>query len=235
MTELFAQVNKLDANKGLVTLRMDVDDIHKLQKFHVNGANQVVGLNASDGNGVTPKQRRFAFALLNDIWVSQVGGEWLETPETTRRHFNALYEYYNGLEFGDFSLGMAKGNKTDVNQYINMLLDYASKHDISLSVKPLNELEPQEIANWEYRCLMDKRCVICGKQPSDLHHLDGSRVGIGSDRKNVNHLGRKAVQLCREHHQMFHSDENKFMRQFHLNGIRIDSDIASAHRLNTGE
>lgn len=232
MTELFAQVNKLDANKGLVTLRMDVNDIYKLQKFHVNGANQVVGLNASDGNGVTPKQRRFAFALLNDIWVSQVGGEWLETRETMRRHFNALYEYYNGLEFGDFSLSMAKGNKTDVNQYINMLLDYASRHDIALSVKPLNELEPQEIANWEYRCLMDKRCVICGNQPSDLHHLD--TIGQGMNRQHVNHLGHRAVQLCREHHNLAHSlGIETFLKQFHLNGIRIDSDIAVAHRLNT--
>ena len=233
MTELFAQVNKLDANKGLVTLRMDVNDIHKLQKFRVNGANQVVGLNASDGNSVTPKQRRFAFALLNDIWVSQVGGEWLETPETTRRHFNALYEYYNGLEFGDFSLSMAKGNKTDVNQYINMLLDYASRHDIALSVKPLNELEPQEIANWEYRCLMDKRCVICGSNHADLAHVDsvGAHGGI---RERINHLGLKAMSLCRLHHTEQHKiGIQSFMSKYHLNGIRIDSDIAAAHRLNT--
>lgn len=233
MTELFAQVNKLDANKGLVTLRMDVNDIHKLHKFHVNGANQVVGLNASDGNGVTPKQRRFAFALLNDIWVSQVGGEWLETPETTRRHFNALYEYYNGLEFGDFSLSMAKGNKTDVNQYINMLLDYSSKHDITLSVKPLNELEPQEIANWEYRCLMDKRCVICGKRPSEFHHIE--TVGAhGGNRKNMNHLGLRAAQLCTEHHrEAGNIPPEEFLAKYHIRGITIDEKIAAEHRLNT--
>ncbi|TDV88486.1 putative HNHc nuclease [Leuconostoc mesenteroides] len=233
MTELFGQVNKLDPNKGLVTLRMSDDDLRTLQKYHATNQQQVLSVIASDDNEPTPKQRRFAFALLNDVWLSQVGGAWLETVESTRRHFYGMYEYYHGLDFGEFSLSAVKGNKSDTNEFINMLLDYAALHDIALSVKPLNELEPQEIAHWEYQCLMNKCCVICGKRPSDLHHLDGSRVGIGSDRKNVNHLGRKAVQLCREHHQMFHSDENKFMKKFHINGIAINDEIARVHRLNT--
>ncbi|KMY82008.1 hypothetical protein WZ78_02955 [Leuconostoc mesenteroides subsp. dextranicum] len=233
MTELFGQVNKLDPNKGLVTLRMSDDDLRTLQKYHTTNQQQVLSVIASDDNEPTPKQRRFAFALLNDIWLSQVGGAWLETVESTRRHFYGMYEYYHGLDFGEFSLSAVKGNNSDTNEFINMLLDYAALHDIALSVKPLNELEPQEIAHWEYQCLMNKCCVICGKRPSDLHHLDGSRVGMGSDRRVVNHLGRKAVQLCREHHQMFHTDESKFMKQFHINGIVINDEIAEVHRLNT--
>lgn len=231
MTELFGQVNKLDPNKGLVTLQMSDDDLRTLQKYHATNQKQVLSVVASDDNEPTPKQRRFAFALLNDIWLSQVGGAWLETVESTRRHFYGTYEYYHGLDFGEFSLSAVKGNKSDTNEFINMLLDYAALHDIALSVKPLNELEPQEIVHWEYQCLMNKCCVICGKRPSDLHHLDGSRVGMGSDRRDVNHLGRKAVQLCREHHQMFHTDENKFMSKFHLNGIQINEEIAKKHNL----
>ncbi|WP_273950107.1 putative HNHc nuclease [Leuconostoc mesenteroides] len=233
MTELFGQVNKLDPNKGSVTLQMSDDDLRTLQKYHATNQQQVLSVIASDDNEPTPKQRRFAFALLNDIWLSQVGGAWLETVESTRRHFYGTYEYCHGLDFGEFSLSAVKGNKSDTNEFINMLLDYAALHDIGLSVKPLNELEPQEIAHWEYQCLINKCCVICGKRPSDLHHLDGSRVGMGSDRRDVNHLGRKAVQLCREHHQMFHTDESKFMKQFHINGIVINDEIAEVHRLNT--
>ncbi|WP_406244617.1 putative HNHc nuclease [Leuconostoc mesenteroides] len=235
MTELFGQVNKLDPNKGLVTLQMSDEDLRTLQKYHATNQQQVLSVVASDDNEPTPKQRRFAFALLNDIWLSQVGGAWLETVESTRRHFYGAYEYYHGLDSGEFSLSAVKGNKSDTNEFINMLLDYAVLHNISLSVKPLNELEPQEIAHWEYQCLMNKCCVICGKRPSDLHHLDGSRVGMGGDRRDVNHLGRRAVQLCRTHHQMFHTDENKFMSKFHLNGIVINDEIAQTHRLKTGD
>ncbi|MBZ1527008.1 hypothetical protein J3325_04305 [Leuconostoc mesenteroides] len=232
MTELFGQVNKLDPNKGLVTLQMSDDDIHTLEKYHANGQPQVVSLIATDENGVSAQQRKFAFALLHDIWWSQVGGYWIETPETVKQHFYAMYEYYNSLDFGEFSLSAAKGTKTDTNQFINMLLDYAAIHDISLSVKPLNELEPQEIARWEYRCLMEKMCVVCGKKPSDLHHLD--TVGSGRNRQHTNHLKHRAVQLCRIHHQDAHSlGIETFLQKHHLTGIKIDERIAEVHRLNT--
>ncbi|WP_273708164.1 putative HNHc nuclease [Leuconostoc mesenteroides] len=231
MTELFGQVNKLDPNKGLVTLQMGADDIHTLEKYQANGQPQVVSLIASDENGVSAQQRKFAFALLHDIWWSQVGGCWIETPETVKQHFYAMYEYYNSLDFGEFSLSAGKGTKTDTNQFINMLLDYAALHDIALSVKPLNELEPQEIARWEYRCLMEKMCVVCGKKPSDLHHLD--TIGSGRNRQHTNHLGHRAVQLCREHHNLAHSlGIETFMQRFKINGIKIDEKIALAHGLN---
>lgn len=114
---------------------------------------------------------------------------------------------------------------------ITFMLDFVAEHNVPLSFKPLDALGPEDVAHFEYACLMNKCCVICGKKPSDLHHLDGSRVGMGSDRRDVNHLGRKAVQLCREHHQMFHTDENKFMSKFHLNGIQINEEIAKKHNL----
>ena len=231
MTELFAKLNKVDPNKGLITLQLSTDDIHTLEKYHASGQQQVVSLIASDENGVSAQQRKFAFALLHDIWWSQVGGLWIETPETVKQHFYAMYEYYNSLDFGEFSLSAAKGTETDTNQFINMLLDYAAIHDISLSVKPLNELEPQEIARWEYRCLMEKMCVVCGKKPSDLHHLD--TVGSGVNRQHTNHLGHRAVQLCREHHNLAHSlGIETFMQRFKINGIKIDEKIALAHGLN---
>ncbi|MFT8543672.1 MAG: putative HNHc nuclease [Leuconostoc falkenbergense] len=231
MTELFAKLNKVEPNKGLITLQLSTDDIHTLEKYHANGQPQVVSLIASDENGVSAQQRKFAFALLHDIWWSQVGGYWIETPETVKQHFYAMYEYYNSLDFGEFSLSAAKGTKTDTNQFINMLLDYAAIHDISLSVKPLNELEPQEISKWEYRCLMEKMCVVCGKKPSDLHHLD--TVGSGMNRQHTNHLGHRAVQLCREHHNLAHSlGIETFMQRFKINGIKIDEKIAVAHGLN---
>ncbi|MCT4377658.1 hypothetical protein EFM21_00495 [Leuconostoc falkenbergense] len=231
MTELFAKLNKVDPNKGLITLQLSTDDIYTLEKYHASGQQQVVSLIASDENGVSAQQRKFAFALLHDIWWSQVGGYWIETPETVKQHFYAMYEYYNSLDFGEFSLSAAKGTKTDTNQFINMLLDYAAIHDISLSVKPLNELEPQEIARWEYRCLMEKMCVVCGKKPSELHHLD--TVGSGMNRQHTNHLGHRAVQLCREHHNLAHSlGIETFMQRFKINGIKIDEKIAFAHGLN---
>ncbi|MFT9313380.1 hypothetical protein [Leuconostoc pseudomesenteroides] len=81
MTELFAKLNKVDPNKGLITLQLSTDDINTLEKYHASGQQQVVSLIASDENGVSAQQPKFAFALLHDIWWSQVGGYWIETPK----------------------------------------------------------------------------------------------------------------------------------------------------------
>ncbi|ADG41457.1 hypothetical protein LKI_09590 [Leuconostoc kimchii IMSNU 11154] len=232
MTELFGQVRKLDVNSGLITLSVDDESIHTLQRYHNNDKQQTISIVVNDDNEPSPQQRKFAFALLNDIWSAQVGGEWLETVESTRRHFYNVYEYYYGLDFGEFSLSAVKGSKTATNQFINFLLDFAASHNIGLSVVPLNELETQEIKKWEYMCLMNKQCVICGKKPSDLHHLD--TVGSGMDRKTINHLKHKAIQLCHEHHNAAHNmGAISFLKMHHLVGIEIDEKIANAHGLNT--
>lgn len=42
MTELFAKLNKVDPNKGLITLQLNTDDIHTLEKYHASGQQQVV-------------------------------------------------------------------------------------------------------------------------------------------------------------------------------------------------
>lgn len=232
MTELFGQVRKLDVHDNLVTLAVDESAIYTLQKYHADGKPQVLSIIANDDNEPSPKQRRFAFALINDIWQAQVGGDWLETEESTRHHFYRMYEYYYGLDFGEFSLSAVKGSKTATNQFINMLLDFAASHNIGLSVMPLNELETQEIKNWEYMCLMNKQCVICGNKPSDLHHLD--TIGIGMDRTTINHLKHRTIQLCREHHNMAHNmGAVSFLQKYHLVGIEVDDKIAKIHGLNT--
>lgn len=233
MTELFGQVRKLDVNGGLVTLSVDEASIHTLQKYHANDKQQILSIIATDDNEPSPKQRKFAFALLNDIWEAQTGGEWLETRDSTKRHFYATYEYYYGLDFGEFSLSAVKGGKTATNEFINMLLDFAASHNIGLSVVPLNELETQEIKKWEYMCLMNKCCVICGKKPSELHHID--TVGAnGGYRSKINHLGLRAVQLCTIHHEEAGKlPPNDFLSKYHINGIKIDERIAKVHRLNT--
>jgi len=97
--------------------------------------------------------------------------------------------------------------------------------------QPLDMLSPGDIEAFEYQCLIHKRCVICGKNPSDLHHLD--TVGSGMNRKTINHLKHRAVQLCREHHQMAGKmGVDTFLERYHLTGTKIDERIAKGHKLN---
>ena len=182
----------------------------------------LVEIQVRDDREISAKQRRFIYAMFNDI------AKWSgDAPEYIKQWFKLAYEYWQELD----TISLRDVEKSVAAGLITFILDFVADHNVPLSFKPLDALEPEDIAHFEYACLMNKCCVICGKKPSDLHHLDGSRVGMGSDRRDVNHLGRKAVQLCREHHQMFHTDENKFMSKFHLNGIQINEEIAKKHNL----
>lgn len=186
----------------------------------------LVEIQVRDDREISAQQRKFIYALFRDI--SKWNGD---DPEDIKKWFKFSYEYKKDLD--EFSLRDVE--KSVAAGLITFMLDFVAEHNVPLSFKPLDALEPEDVAHFEYACLMNKCCVICGKKPSDLHHLEGSRVGIGNNRDKINHIGRKAVQLCREHHQMFHTDESKFMSKYHINGIKIDERIAKVHRLNIKE
>ena len=80
-----------------------------------------------------------------------------------------------------------------------------------------------------YSAMMHKRCIVCGKK-ADLHHVD--RVGMGADRREICHIGMRALPLCREHHQEAHQHgDAALMDKYHLEPIIIDEKIVKRYRL----
>ena len=77
--------------------------------------------------------------------------------------------------------------------------------------------------------LLNKKCAVCGKH-ADLHHVDA--VGMGNDRNEIHHLGRRVLPLCREHHIECHSIGSKFlMEKYHLEPVNADEKICKKYRL----
>jgi hypothetical protein len=120
---------------------------------------------------------------------------------------------------------------TVAREFITFLIDFIIRHDIPTKVSLLEHCE--DVGRYVYSCLVNKKCCICGK-PADLHHVDA--IGMGNDRDDVIHIGREALPLCREHHISLHSMGNKeFMKQYHLEPIKIDAKIARCYGLNIKE
>ena len=185
----------------------------------------LVEIQVRDDREISAQQRKFIYALFRDI--SKWNGD---DPEYIKKWFKFSYEYWKDLD--EFSLRDVE--KSVAAGLITFMLDFVAEHNVPLSFKPLDALEPEDVAHFEYACLMNKCCVICGKKPSDLHHLD--TIGQGVDRRKTNHLKHRAVQLCRIHHNEAHSlGIETFLSKYHINGIKIDERIAKVHRLNIGE
>ncbi|GDZ83147.1 hypothetical protein LCIT_03890 [Leuconostoc citreum] len=182
----------------------------------------LVEIQVRDDREISAQQRKFIYALFRDI--SNWSGD---LPEYVKQLFKMWFEQWKDLD--EFSLRDVE--KSVAAGLITFMLDFVAEHNVPLSFKPLDALEPEDVAHFEYACLMNKCCVICGKKPSDLHHLD--TIGQGVDRRKTNHLKHRAVQLCRIHHNEAHSlGIETFLSKYHVNGIKIDERIAKVHRLN---
>ena len=175
-----------------------------------------------DSRSITNEQRRKAWALMTEIAAYQ--GESKE--EVYREQQTAFtLKHLELLQDGLFHLSSA--TVSTARAYITMLVEIIIEYGIPTK-EPLYGL-CDDIARYVYACLMNKKCAVCGRK-TELHHVDA--VGMGRDRREINHVGMRALPLCREHHEEAHMVGNTaFLERYHLEPIAIDDRIAKKYGL----
>lgn len=175
-----------------------------------------------DRRSITSEQRKKIYALISEI------GEWIgEYPETLKRQLKLDFRLKRLEQMcDDFSLSNCP--EALASEFIDYLIEFVVENGVPTKV-PLLEL-CEDIDRAIYSCLIHKRCIVCGRK-AELHHID--RVGIGNDRANVDHIGRRCLPLCREHHTELHTiGDNAFIDRYHLSDrVRIDEKIAKVYKL----
>lgn len=177
-----------------------------------------VEIRLNDGRTITADQRRKAYATLRDI-ADYSGHE----PEYLKEWFKYEYMIKTGGEY--FSLSDC--SVTVAREYINVLVDFCLRHGVPL-YEPMTE-RTDDIGAYLYMCLYYRKCAVCGRA-ADVHHVTGSKLGMGADREKAHHLGREAIALCRKHHNIAHTNENDFFKENHIYGIKLDETLCE--RLN---
>ena len=175
-----------------------------------------------DSRHITPEQRRKAWALMTEIaaYQGETKDEVYEEQKTafTLKHLETLQD-------GLFHLSTA--TVTTARAFITMLVEIIIEFGIPTK-KPLYGL-CDDIQRYVYACLMNKKCAVCGRK-TELHHYD--HVGIGRNRREIDHIGMRAYPLCREHHEEIHLiGEKAFDAKYHLVPIEIDERIAKKYGL----
>lgn len=189
---------------------------------YIQRAYDQVQVGLPDGRTISPEQRRKAYALLREI--AQWSGDYLERVKASTKH-DFMRDHLQGLCRELFSLSSC--DMTTAREYIDYLTELVLVYDVPTRV-PLLQL-CEDIPRYVYACLMHKKCAVCGKA-CELHHVD--RVGMGSGRRRMDHMGLRCLPLCREHHREAHDHgDAALMQKYHLEPIRIDEKIAHAYRL----
>lgn len=171
-----------------------------------------------DNRHITPEQRRKAWALMTEISVFQ-GQDKEDTYAEQRSTFTL--KHLETLQDGLFHLSTA--TVTTARAFITMLVEIIIEYGIPTK-EPLYGL-CDDIERYVYACIMNKKCAVCGKK-AEIHHCEGSTVGMGRNRKTMVHLGLELMPLCREHHRECHdTGQTAFNNKYHLIGIPADEKI----------
>lgn len=180
-----------------------------------------------DSRPLSDRQRRSCYAMIREI------SDWSgETPEEMK-HILKL-DFWQGelLEMADRMFSLSNAPMSVVAGFQSWLARFIVRNDVPTKVPMLDYVD--DIENYTYACLINKKCVICGKK-ADLHHWES--VGMGRNRETIIHEGMEVMPLCREHHTEAHSiGQNSFMERYHLaGGIQADRTICKIYGLNASK
>lgn len=212
-------VTNYDERTGEVTITLTVDQALFLRE---NPHSALVRL--YDSRKITDDQRRMAYALINEI------ADWAgEEPEVVKKQMKLTFKVRKYREILD-ELSLSDCEQSTASEFIRFLIEVVVEYGVPTH-RPLTEL-CEDIEHAIYACLLQKKCIVCGRK-AELHHVD--QVGMGGDRTEVEHIGRRCLPLCRDHHDEYHRiGATAFADRYHVvYTVRIDDKIAKTYKLRS--
>lgn len=181
-----------------------------------------------DGRKHSIDQHGKVWALIGEIalWAGYKAHDSSQVNGMLKRDFLLQrFDRLSAAAIKEFS--MSDVDVSTASLYIDWLVEFVLENNIPTK-RPVTEL-CEDVQAAVYSAMMHKRCICCGKK-ADLHHVD--RVGMGNDRREICHIGMRALPLCREHHQEAHQHgDAALMDRYHLEPVEIDEKIAKKYKL----
>lgn len=209
-----AKITNVDGDKVTLQLKESLN-IERLKTiFDGYDGERQAEIFIKDPRGFTVEQRKFFFALLNDIYK--------ETGLSVDEMKDYIYSMFRYATGNNISLSnQSVSTVDDVSYLTNLVLDFIFEHDIPF--KDGYEVPPQNIQYFFYKCVTNRTCCICGKKNADIDHFEKA---LGRrKRKEVDHTEFTFAALCRTHHAEKHQmGITEFKNKYHVIGIKLDQD-----------
>ena len=124
------------------------------------------------------------------------------------------------IENKTFSLALPCLSQQQANDLVKWLFETCVYYGIPLKMDIRDSMADDYERAFNYICLKNKICAICGK-PGELEHYDNvARIG-GYKFDDGREL--RYMCLCREHHTESHTiGKSEFSKKYHLAGIYLD-------------
>lgn len=177
---------------------------------------------------ITADQRKLAHAFIGDI------ADFLEDNKAM-----LIYEiktaYKSIMDDEGFTLKSeeSKANRRCTVDEFNDFMDYvfyiAYFVGFHSNKSPMVYFEDTE--RYLAMCIKYRLCAITLRPGADLHHWGNDKIGMGQDRRKVDHSKRKRIALSREKHQLAHMiGDEEFAKLYHVFGICVPyhNDVADS-------
>lgn len=192
------------------------DEAEEFKNTYVLFKQTLVEIRVRDDREISVKQRNFIYALFKDIsnWTGY-------DPEIIKQGFKFDFERLKDID----EISLSNVEKSVAASFLTYLLDFVADHNVPLSFRPLDALEPEDVAHWEYRAIIEGFDVLDGSRPVELAHGEHA-VGMGRDRDKISNIGNTVFSLSHTHHMELHKiGLNAFKAKYHINGVRVTPEI----------
>lgn len=165
-----------------------------------------------DPDSITNEQRRHIYALLGDF--SDYTGYTLESVESLFKVKFMHFEMMDELP----SFGTNRMTKTMAGKFIEYLIIWYIQNGIPFRKDQI--YLPRESSNYIYWATITRHCVICGEKHAQIAHYEA--VGMGRDRRRIDHTKHHVLALCDFHHKEQHNiGWPNFMKKYLVKPIKL--------------
>lgn len=194
-----------------VTFKLDRDfDIAEAKRLSIEKNTRSI-IRVIDERNITKAQNGMIHGLFNDISLyTGYPQEWV------KELLKAMFAGKKGIE--TFSLKNYEISQVFAGEFIEYILKFCFENEIPFKYQQFHLAS--DITRVLFLYLKHRACFVCGKPHADMAHYEA--VGMGRNRKKIDHSKHRFMTLCREHHQEQHNiGLTEFMQKYVLVPIKL--------------
>lgn len=194
-----------------VTFKLDRDfDIAEANRLVIDAAPRSI-IRLIDERNMTKDQNGMIHGLFNDFSL------YTGYPqEYVKELFKAMFAGYKSIE--TFSMSNYGISQVFAGEFIEYILAFFFENGVPFKYQKFHL--GSDITRVLFLYLKNRACFVCGKPNADMAHYEA--VGMGRNRKTIDHSKHRFMALCREHHQEQHDiGLTEFMSKYILVPIKL--------------
>lgn len=210
--EYFGTFKNVSGRKVTIELNENIDPVEILRQ--AKKSKGLAYLEFQDLEMITDDQRKKIFALVADI-AEYTGYSATEMMDQLKFYYQAA----RGCK--DFTLSRNGVTKKFASEFIEYVIEWCFKNGIPFKYREYHLAA--DIQRTLFIYVKYRACFVCGKNHSDLAHIE--TVGMGRNRKKIDHRKFHVMTLCRQHHTEQHKiGISSFMSRYHLAPIILNEE-----------